>query len=62
METGGGRNQHFYEKLQLLVKARRQSVVSVVPLESSNTNRLRYLVLVSRQSRGDNNNNKLQQR
>ena len=61
METGGGRNQHFYEKLQLLVKARRQSVVSVVPLESSNTNRLRYLVLVSRQS-GDNNNNKLQQR
>ena len=56
----GGTKQHFYEKLELVVKARRHcSVVSVVPLESSNSDRLRYLVLVSE---GNNNNVKLQHR
>ena len=40
-------NNHFYQKLQLVVKDVRQRVVSVVPLESSNNTRLRYLVLVS---------------
>ena len=54
-------NNHFYQKLQLVVKDVRQRVVSVVPLESSNNTRLRYLVLVSGPT-GNNNTNMRHQR
>ena len=61
MEVGVelGTNNHFYQKLQLVVKDGRQRVVSVVPLESSNNTRLRYLVLVSGPT-GNNTNTKHQ--
>ena len=52
-----GSNNHFYQKLQLVVKDSRQRVVSVVPLESSNNTRLRarYLVLLSAPSANNTN-------
>ena len=53
-------NNHFYQKVQLVVKDARQRVVSVVPLESSNNTRLRYLVLVSGPPSNNTNNTKHQ--
>ena len=63
MEEAAGNNpsnnQHFYSLVQLVVKDRRHRVVSVVPLESSNNNRLRVLVLVSGQPGQSGNNNNI---
>ena len=55
-----GTNNQFYQKLQLVVKDVRQRVVSVVPLESSNNTRLRYLVLLSSPTTANNTNTKHQ--
>ena len=62
MDGEADNKQHFYEKLQLVVKDRRHRIVSVVPLESSNNNRLRHLVLLSGPLDGGDNNNTKQQR
>ena len=41
------RNKTFYDQIQSLLKDKSHKIISVVPLESSNHNRRRHLVLLS---------------
>ena len=45
METD--RNETFYDQIQSMLKDKSHKIISVVPLESSNHNRRRHLVLLS---------------